>query len=71
MEFIIVYDDRRINKTDLRQKVQAKDWNEAVDKFYTWVLQSEGWTSIPADRQDLEYYAEAEIGVELTAVFKN
>jgi hypothetical protein len=68
MKYVIIYDDRRVNKTNLTFKVEAGDWNEAVEKFYTWVLQSEGWLSLPADLKGLEYYAESEIGVELTAV---
>lgn len=71
MNFVIVYNDQRVNKANLTLKVEARDWNEAVEKFYTWVLQSEGWLSLPTDLKDLEYYAEGEVGVELTAVKKD
>jgi hypothetical protein len=68
MKFVIVYNDKRINKADLTLEVDARDWNEAVENFYIWVLQSEGWSSFPADLENLEYFAEGEVGVKLTAV---
>lgn len=51
-------------------EIDGDNWQDAVDNFYTWVLQVNGWDTMPDNSKDLEYHAEGECGVVLVSIEK-